>query len=232
MYDKFGYLACWLPNTSVALGDVGTLDGRRFAGLTTLDQLGISFSTGQPSVVGDLEYTTAGAVDVALRGGVGAGEQPAALSITFTGGGATYFHAENCVVTGITDLPSLERQLINLAEWRPDYVVVTELLRTGPAVIMVSNDKGAAVEAQLSADALSTPVMSASGHLAVIAKSGLAARVTVSDGATPLFRAMRLRHPIMGRRRLRWRSTDTTTGTGTTTSMLTAATWDDVPDRA
>lgn len=31
---------------------------------------------------------------------MGAGEQPAALSITFTGGGATYFHAENHARSG------------------------------------------------------------------------------------------------------------------------------------
>jgi hypothetical protein len=229
MYDRFGYLACWLPNITVALGDVGTIEGRRYARVTSLAELGVSFSTGEPSAVGDLEYTTSGAVDVALRGGVDAGAQTAAaLSVTFTGTGATYFRAEHCVVTAVTGLPSLEKQLLDLDDWRADYVVVTELLRTGPAVILVSDDKGSGARAQVSAEA--PPVLTAGGRLAVTARSGLAARVTVADGATPLFRAMRLRRPIVGRPRLRWRSTDPAAG-GTTTA-LTAATWDDLPGRA
>lgn len=222
MYDEFGHFACWLPNTRLALGDVGTLQGRRFEKLTTLAELGVAFSEDEPSVVGDLEYATAGHVEVAVRL---AAQPVAVVSITFTGGGATFFQASACVWTRIAGLPAVEKQLLELPAWRGEYVVVTKLLRTGPTVVLVSSDKGARVDVELSADALvgSVPIAKAGGRLAVNGTSSLAARVAVADGATPLFRAMWLRRPIVGRPRLRWRST----GTAAETTALTDVTWAD-----
>ncbi len=226
MYDEFGHFACWLPNIRLALGDVGTLRGRRFEKLTTLAELGVTFAEDEPSVAGDLEYATAGQVVVAVEGTL---PEQSAVSITFTGGGATFFQAGGCVWTHITGLPAVEKQLLDLPEWRTDYVLVTKLLRTGPAVVLVSSEKGARVEVQLSADMLagSVPIAQASARLAVAGTSSLAARVAVSEGATPLFRAMGLRRPFIGgphggRRRLRWR----TSGSADSTA-LTTVTWDE-----
>jgi hypothetical protein len=108
-------------------------------------------------------------------------------------------------------------------------VVVTELVRTGPAVILVSSEKGAAAEVRLPAEALSEAMTIArvGGQLAVTSKSGLAARVVVSDGATPLFRAMRLRRSIAGRPRLRWRASGSVADPAVDMPTLTPVTWDE-----
>jgi hypothetical protein len=230
LYDEFKYFACWLPNSRLALGDVGTIDGRRFERLTTLTELGVPFEVGESSVVGELEYSTSGLVDVSVSGDAQVGGQAAvAVSIMFTGRGATFFQAGGCVSTMLTGLPALEKRLLDLPDWRPGYAIVSELVRTGPAVILVSGEKGASVDLQVSADALTgaVPIANAGANLGLSGKSGFAARMAVTTGATPLFRAVRLRRPIVGRRRLRWRSSGAAPTSGAAQSALTSVTWDE-----
>jgi len=212
MYDKLGFLACWLPNMKLALGDVGTLAGRRFERVTSLGELGVAFDVGEVSSRADLEYSSADKVETGLAvaaGAVGVGDGN--LSVTFGDAGATLIQAAQCRWESVTNHPALERELQvqRLAgRWRPDWVVITKVLRTGPAAIMVSNVAGARVNLRLSAEALAGPLPLAHASAALMASSasGLAARVAVRGGATPFFGAMSFRRQVFGRARLRWRS--------------------------
>jgi hypothetical protein len=205
VYEKFGYFAGWLPSSRLALGDVGTFAGRRFTKLTTLADLRVPFTTDAPGAIADLEYASSGAVAVAADTDAAAGGAGpfAAVSITFSREGATFFQAGGCADQTIADLPGLEAALLPLCRerrWRPEYFVVTSLVSTGPTAILVSQDRGARIDLKVGAADLGGPIPVArgAGNLSVTARSGLAASVITPDGATPLFRAARMRRRLSG----------------------------------
>ncbi|GAB3901136.1 hypothetical protein ACFQ1S_00255 [Kibdelosporangium lantanae] len=209
MYDEYGYFAVWLPSVPLALGDVGTFAGHRFDKLTTLADLGISFRSSPTSRYADVEYSSSGAVSLAADGAVGVTRTApmASLSITFSREGATFFQGSECTERSIDNLPELESALLPLCRsrtWRPDYVVVTRLVSTGPTMVLVSKDSGAQVKLSLDADGQGTPLpfAKAAGNFVMTAKSGLAASVVTPDGATPLFRVACMRRKLLGGREL------------------------------
>lgn len=204
VYEKYGYFAGWLPSTRLALGDIGTFAGRRFTKLSTLADLRVPFTTDAPGAIADLEYASSGAVAVAADAEAGGGPGPfATMSITFSSEGATFFQAGGCTEQTIADLPGLAVALLPLCRertWRPEYFVVTSLVSTGPTAILVSQDRGARIDLKVGIADLSAPIPVAhgAGNLSVTARSGLAASVITPDGATPLFRAARMRRRLTG----------------------------------
>ncbi|MEV6823440.1 hypothetical protein [Amycolatopsis sp. NPDC051102] len=209
MYDEYGYFAMWLPSVPLALGDVGTFTGHRFDKKTTLADLGVSFRISSASDRADVEYSSSGAVSMSADGAVGVTRTVpmVSLSITFSREGATFFQARECTEQSIDNLSELASALLPLCGnriWRPNYVVVTSLVSTGPTMVLVSKDRGARVDLALDADGLGTPLplAKAAGNFVVTAKSGLAASVMAPDGATPLFRAASMRRKLLGGRQL------------------------------
>jgi hypothetical protein len=212
MYHQYSYFASWLPSENLALGDVGQFSGYQFRKLTTLTEMGIEYSRSREDFPADLEYSSKGQVTVSADAGLGlpAGSGPAAARITFGREGAIFFQAAGCVMESIGNIPALEEALLRLrtaGAWRPGYVAVAKVLRTGPATILVSSQRGAHIELRASTQA--TPVApflaTASAGLSAQASSGLAARVITPEGATPLFGAVQLRKKLPGHSRLVFR---------------------------
>ncbi|MDX3098228.1 hypothetical protein PV318_00690 [Streptomyces sp. ME02-6991-2B] len=200
MHTKYAYLACWLPSTPMAVGDVGVLSDHRFRKLTTLAELGIPFTRNEDSPLADLNYSSAEcvAVEPEVRLGSPAQDALCSLSVTFTRDGATLFQASGCVQESIGNLPALEvalRARHESRDWRLEYVVVTEVVRTGPTAILVAEHRGAQLDLQVSTSALTSllPVAGATAKCAVTRRRGIAADVLAPDGATPLFNAVQLR---------------------------------------
>jgi hypothetical protein len=205
MYTRTGYFAAWLPSMPVALGDVGVLKNNRFSKITTLAQLDVSFQVGAASKPADLDYSTAEYVSVSPGVSLDAAgaSAHAGLNISFGRAGATLFQARDCVLESVENLPELERALLDLRSkrrWRSGYVVVTTVLRTGPTVIVVSDERGASMEVRVDAGALSAamPVAAGLGHLEVTSRKGVTVEVLSREGATPLFRVSRLRRRPLG----------------------------------
>ncbi|MFE6978228.1 hypothetical protein [Streptomyces sp. NPDC057682] len=206
MHTNFEYLACWLPSTRMAVGDVGILSGHRFRKLTTLAELGIPFTRNGDSPFTDINYASADcvAVDTGARLGSSAEDALCDVSVTFARDGATLFQAAGCVQETVGNLPGLESALRarhGSGDWRLEYVVVTEVVRTGPTVILVAERKGARLDLQVSTAALTSPLpfARATAKYAVARRQGIAAEVLVPDGATPLFNAVQLRkRPLRG----------------------------------
>jgi hypothetical protein len=215
MYQQYSYFAGWLPSERLALGDVGQFSGYRFEKLTTLTEMGIDYARGREDFPAELEYSSKGQVTVSAGAelGLAAAADPAAVRITFGREGAVFFRAAGCVMESIANLPELEAALLRLraaGTWRPGYVVVAKVLRTGPATILVSSQRGAQIELRAGTGAapVAPLLATATGNLSVLATSGLAASVIAHDGATPLFGAVQLRRKLPGHSRLVFRSSD------------------------
>lgn len=213
MHTKYEYLACWLPSTRLALGDVGLLSQHRFRKLTSLSELGIPFTRNEDSPIADLNYSSTDYVAVASDARLGASAPDAVsnLSITFARSGATLFQASGCVLETIGNLPALEAALRTRHEnraWHLEYVVVTEVVRTGPTAILVAEHRGAQLDLQVSTAGLTglLPVASATAKCLITNRLGIAADVLAPNGATPLFNAVQLRKRLLGQYELVFRS--------------------------
>lgn len=202
LYARWRYFASWLPNSPVSLGDVGVVEGRRFRRLTSLDELGVPMTPGRPGERANYQYSSAGQVSVAV-GGSGSAElgtdgPSATVSIHFKRAGATFFQAADGVEQSLTDLPGLEAQLRRRHEagtWRREYVVVSTVVRTGPAAIFVSEERDGGVEFRVSGGLEVGPlsVAHAASALTVVRKARVAVAVVAPDGLTPLFQLGGLR---------------------------------------
>lgn len=91
MHEECKYLACWLPSTRMALGDVGLLSQHMFKKLTTLTELGIPFTRDPDSPAADLSTSTTDYTVVSSTARVGSADAEPAnyVSITFSRSGAT-----------------------------------------------------------------------------------------------------------------------------------------------
>jgi len=213
MYGRTGLFASWpLPSAPVALGDVGVLKRNLFRKETTLTGLGIGFVTGPAGKPADVDYSTAEFVSVAASATAHtAGPGPSAgLTIRFTRAGAILFQARDCVMETIENLPGLEASLRDLRldkTWRPEWCIITSLLRTGPTAIVISDEHGAVMELRADASALTAaiPVAVALGDFAVSSCAGITFKVLSKEGATPLFGVSQLRRKPWGQSALVFR---------------------------
>ncbi|MFJ9539868.1 hypothetical protein ACIRPX_21720 [Streptomyces sp. NPDC101225] len=215
MHTKYEYLACWLPSTRLAVGDVGLVARHRFRKLTTLSELGIPFTREADSPISDLNYSSTDYVAVTsdARPGASTSDAVSHLSISFARSGATLFQASGCVLETIGNLPALEAALRTAHEdgtWRLKYVVVTEVVRTGPTAVLVAEHRGAQLDLQVSTGGLTglLPVADATAKCQVTNRLGIAADVLAPTGATPLFNAVQLRKRLLGQYELVFRSDD------------------------
>ncbi|MGW6619786.1 hypothetical protein ACWF99_01065 [Nocardia sp. NPDC055002] len=213
MHERFGFLATWLPSGLVEPGDVGVLVNGKFEKVTTLTTLGVPYSLDTPGHNGHLDYSSAQTVRVTETAGVDAADLvSSSLTISFGRSGATFLQAADTSELKIADLHLLEGELKRRYahhQWLPEYLVVHKVVRTGPAVIFVSNERDAHIGLRLNATGgipSTVPIAQAAAHLTVTSRSGLAVNLVVPAESTPLFGAVQLRKRLGGNTSLRFRN--------------------------
>jgi hypothetical protein len=203
MRAQFDYLSAWPPNTHFELGDVGILRRDRFERQTTLTDLGIPYKTRGRSHGVDLDYCSAGNVSITVTGAATSPAGPLRIAVSFAREHGVVFQAKACHTTEIADRHTLGRTVLALAEsgrWPRDHVVITELLSTGPAVVLVSSNHDARIElaATVPAPLDALPLASASAALDVVSSRGIGVKFIAPTGLTPLFRASGIRRRLLG----------------------------------
>lgn len=201
--SEFDYLSTWLPNTHIELGDVGQLRRDRFDRLTSLADLGVRFEVRDRERGVDLDYSSAASVGVSVKAGADAVVASALITVSFSRDHGMVFQARSCQVTEIVDRNALGARVVEMAQagqWPANQVVVTEVISTGPAVVLVSQQRDASID--LAADAIGVagplPLASASAGLKVISARNIGVKVIAPEGLTPLFRASGLRRRLFG----------------------------------
>ncbi|MFD3488648.1 hypothetical protein [Streptomyces sp. NPDC058665] len=199
MRQQFGYLATWLPGTRISVGDVGVLRGSRFEPYTTLAGLRVDFGMRPVGTPGDLEYASAGQVEVEWHGQAGllAGSMAGAqtrVTVSFKRSHATFFQASRAATSAISDLPAVERALIGLGgDWQREWVVVTEVVKARSAVVVVSSRRGGRLDLRVQGGEPGASLAELASRVQVNSEAGIAARVVSPTGLTPLFRVCQLR---------------------------------------
>lgn len=154
VHDKFGYLATWLPDEALRLGDVGELQGLRFYPRTTLSALGISFQSRCGQGKADWDHTSGRDVSIEVAGNA----VSASTGVTPAGGGAVVrlasrgafaFQALACRTEAIEDMAHVASEVIyayRAGAFPKDWVVIDRLVSAKGLALIISDSKTARVE--------------------------------------------------------------------------------------
>jgi len=206
-----GFLATWPPNDSVHLGDVGRLNGRIFERSTTLDAQRIPFVIRVANNQSSYEYLSENAVTLQAKA---AGETPtsgsflaraeAGVSIRFNRDNAIVFQASRCIVSSIENESDVGKEVLaryDYGDWERDLVVVTSLVQSSAATVLISSGGTAQLDLATSTDLGAAGIINLSSLAAdvrVVHSSNVGARFIAVEGLTPLFRASGIRRSVFG----------------------------------
>jgi hypothetical protein len=211
MFEQFGYLATWLPNTPLALGSIGVLQGRTFVPKSSIHSFGVEFSASNGEQNGtSLQFQSSKdiKVDVKLAGSVSASVPTlpagqAGAAVSFGAGSGVVFSARGVRIRRISDVIALEAALWDLWDrylWDKDWVVITELVEAERASVLVSEGGYGRIELGVSGEAQAGPldIGDLSGELSVVSSYGMHTQLVSERGLTPLFRAIRIKKSLFG----------------------------------
>lgn len=206
IYNRFSYLATWLPNANLRLGDVGLQQGDAFKQMTTLTDLGIPFRMRKGANTIDFTYTSESGVTVKTKaaGEVAAGTSlplgQAGISIQFSREGAFLFQAVGCSIEEIDDKVALGQAVIKLVKnetWNPSWAVVDMLVRADTATIMVSNSGFAGLDLTAKAPVAVANLANVDTGLSVSSQTGDIIRFIAAKGLAPLFRLSKMKQSFL-----------------------------------
>jgi|JI10StandDraft_1071094.scaffolds.fasta_scaffold45164_4 hypothetical protein len=190
---RFGYLATWLPNSPLKLGDVGTWSEKEgFRRETSLQRLGLAVKVRRSTMSGDLDHASLEQVkaSVGLSG-------PASIQLGFGSAGGFVFHASGCTIEELDEVDTLGVEIMDLFRqkiWQPSWVLVDTVVKAQKATIIVSESNDASLEVTGPADLTQIGKV----DLAITAQSGSFMRFVGEAGLTPLFRGRRVARRLFG----------------------------------
>jgi hypothetical protein len=202
IHSQLSFLATWLPNTKMQLGDVGILQGEYFKRMTTLKELGIPFTVRHGKAPVEFNYTSASGVSMQSKAkgktavGSGLPAARAAIIVKFSEQGAFVFQTSGAKVNEIEDKYQVGQAIIQLYEqgrWQADWGVVDTVVETGAATILVSDSDAAALELSANGSVELSGLASLQAGFTVNVQAGDVIRFVAAQGLTPLFRLSRVK---------------------------------------
>ena len=198
------YYGAWLPSTRYELGDVGLLKNNLFDRVTSLKNLGISFTPSRDSDSTKIDYVSESSVSRVIKA---AGqlnpnlpnipEGQAGIGIEFSKEGAFIIQAEECYELFIEDLVKLEKDILQVYQegnWKSRWVVITQLMSTPNATILISNSSQSKIELSAEGDVTLQGVSlgNAQAKFAVRAEIGKVLKFIDAKNVTPFFKLLQI----------------------------------------
>ena len=208
MKEQFGYLATWLPNTRLSLGDIGILRDNQFTKISNLSDHGIGFEIEEDEIKAVIEYSSKGAVSltskasgtVAPQGSV-LGETDAGILVEFSRENAILFKANGTMSPCIKNQISLGKEIISLYEkgkWDKDWAVITEKVDADSTTIIISSSSKGKIELKATGSIKAAKLDIADINLGfeLSFSKDLSTSIIAEGSLTPLFKASRLKSSI------------------------------------
>lgn len=198
------YYGAWLPSTRYELGDVGLVKDNLFEKVTSLKNLGISFKESPASHSTKIEYVSESGVSRVIKA---AGqlnpnlpnipEGQAGIGIEFSKEGAFIIQAEESYEPFIEDLVKLEKdisQVYQEGNWKSRWVVITQLIRTPNATIMISNTSQSKIELSAEGDVTLQGISlgNTQAKFAVRSETGNVLKFIDAEHITPFFKLLQI----------------------------------------
>jgi hypothetical protein len=198
MHQRFGFLATWLPNTPIQIGDVGVLRRDRFEHITTLRRLGVNFQSSTANKMLDLEYTSEGCVETEFSAGASRGNNSpkgeASVRLRFLRENAVLFVASSCAPVQLDNIREIGKQILDLYQegtWEHNWAVVTQILDAEASTILISEQVSAelTLAAEQSLNGTLKSLADTKAGLHVRSGRGVGLRIVAAGGLRPLFQA-------------------------------------------
>ena len=203
IFDRFGYLAAWLPGADVKIGDRGGLTGRLWSrdGRVPTRLLRSGYRVGHP--MDDFEWCSDRGIEILPKA---AGElmavipevdqANAGLGIRFAKRGGIVIRASGITVSELDDPTALMHWMEDEAQagrLAAETLVVTRVVRAECCSVFVGDRSGARVAMQVKASVDPIAPLAALDAGAVFrGKSGEALCLSMPGGSTPLFGGLKV----------------------------------------
>jgi len=208
--SALGYLATWLPNSKLQLGDLLVPAGD--GSLTRVGHIrdhGLSFTPHPGSSRAIYEYASSGAVSIMqkLAGQVVPGsslaDADAGFVVKFGRTDAIVFEASGCSSVGIADLISLGRAIEKkyaAGEWDRKWMLVTELVNAKAATIIIAGSQSAQADLRASGTIGKGGIRLSdlNAKLEATKTVDIGFKIITSTGLTPLYRASGIKRSWFG----------------------------------
>jgi hypothetical protein len=201
IHAQFGYLATWLPTAPISVGDVGVVKDSIFTKVGTLKDFGISFNKEEHPEEADLEYTSAGAVEINASA-TGNAPIPGAVpvkidgdvAVSFRRADAILFQASQCQTTTLGDLSKATERIIALfkaGKWPRNQVVVTDAVRSAASTVLISSGQDAHITLRVKGEfgAGKLQLANANASFDVKNSESIGMSIVSKRNLTPLFKA-------------------------------------------
>ncbi|MDB5128351.1 hypothetical protein [Mucilaginibacter sp.] len=200
MKDHFGYYAAWQPGVPLQLGDIGVLNGNLFTKISNLNNFTMPFQVRTDTSSNDLEYSSKGAVAITskLSGTVSPegsklAQGDVGFILDFSSENAVYFKADKAMSDLIDDTITIGNKVIDLygqGKWNKNWVIITELVNTETATIVISSTSNSSLELKATANVQAADIDIADaqfGFKAAFSK-GIDTKIIAQNNLTPLFK--------------------------------------------
>ena len=202
---QFGYLATWLPGTPIELGDVGILRKNRFTKISNLSDFEIQFEIESDETKADIEHSSKGAVSLTTKASGTAtpqesvlAEVDAGITVEFSKDNAILFKANGTTSPSIKDQAALGEKIIELykkGKWDKDWAVVTEVVNSDSATILISSSSNGKIElkAKGEVEAAKLDIADAEIGFELLYSKDVSTKVIAETALTPLFKVSKLK---------------------------------------
>lgn len=190
----------WPPEIPVRLGDYGTLDGSIFQRRGNItDDFGVQIEALPDAERRDIEYKSAGKVSVEVNAGASAGVPGAqgtvSKRVTFSKAHSALLSASNCTYEVFKNVGHIESTLLELlgaGTWQKEWAVISGVVRSESATILVSSQKNASIDLVLEGEIPQVQLAGANLKVSINAESNVGVKVLAKSGATPLMMLSRV----------------------------------------
>jgi hypothetical protein len=205
MYEQRGYFATWEPHVPIKIGHCGPIDGRTFKPQGHLSQWRIDFDVEDEGQPADIDYSSKSGLKTTfqLRGGAqtipNIPQGTAGLRLLFEREEAVAMALKGARHSRIRDVQRLKRSLLAAVTSRnpfpDDWFVVTDLMASEFASVVIVQGKGASFAVTADADFAAglVDLANASLKITIADENQVGYKMLAKSGATPLFRGIRLK---------------------------------------
>ena len=197
------YLANWLPNNPIKLGDIGEFKDNCFIVKGNIKNHQVDFETESGDANTDINYSSNGGVSISTKlsgtfapAGGSLGEGDAGIIVEFSREKAILLKTKNTKVSRIKDQITLEAKMLELFKQnilKSKRAVITEIIYADGATILVSNSKSARIELKATAKlekAAMLDIADASFAFDIPFRKDLAAEYITKNGFIIFYRVM------------------------------------------
>ena len=209
LYDKYKFLATWLPNDTISIGDYGIISNNLFQKMGSLKDFNIQFNEIRSDSPVDLslhyetniEYTNNLSVKTNLPEVLKIGNGKA--NFKFGKEGAFTFDALECYTynmdsRGIVGEKIKEIYKTEKGKWNKKWYVIDRLIKVKSATILVSNTNQSSLELDLQAKLPALNLADSNVSFNIRSEQGEIIKILSSDSITPLFMASKLKNSFFG----------------------------------